>query len=106
MTHLQIQPFPNRRFFSFHWSVAALVGLVHGFAACMLFLIAAGSVRGQVTSGSLSGTVQDNSGAFVPDAAVLRKNELTNSSRSTASNTTGVFTFSAVPPGRYSVTVT
>ena len=105
MTQLQISQFPNRRLFSFHSSVAALVGLVRGFATCLLFVIAAIAVRGQVTSGSLSGIVQDNSGAVVPDAAVVLKNELTNSSRSTTSNSTGVFTFSAVPPGRYSVTV-
>jgi hypothetical protein len=106
MTQLQIQPFFQRRLLLFPLGVAALLHRTCRIVPCLLLLFAAIGVRAQVTSGSLSGIVQDASGAVVPDAAIVLKNESTNSSRSTTSNSTGVFTFIAVPPGRYSVTVT
>jgi hypothetical protein len=71
-----------------------------------MLIFAIGRANAQVTSGSLSGVVQDTSGAVVPDAVIVLKGDLTNSTRSTSSNSAGVFTFIAVPPGSYSVTVT
>ena len=55
--------------------------------------------------GSIRGTVTDNSGAPVADAAVeLSGNEQT--ARSTTAGADGVFTFAEVPPGSYTLTVT
>lgn len=56
-------------------------------------------------SGSLSGTVFDPSGAIVPNARVVLKNEATNGTRETVSNSTGYFSFPAVQAGSYTVTV-
>ena len=59
----------------------------------------------QTTSATLTGTVFDASGAVVPDAAVTLKNEASGDLRTTKSNGEGYFTFAAVPPATYSVTV-
>ena len=59
----------------------------------------------QQTSATLTGTVQDASGAVVADAAVTLKNEASGDLRSTVSNGDGYFTFAAVPPGAYTVSV-
>jgi hypothetical protein len=61
---------------------------------------------GQVGSGRLSATVYDASGAVIPNAKVVLKNEASNSIRETVTNASGVFEFPAIPPGTYTVTVT
>jgi len=60
----------------------------------------------QLTTGSLSGTVTDTTGAVIPNARVTLLNEATNDTRDTISNSTGYFTFAAVQPGTYTVSVT
>jgi len=64
------------------------------------------SVLAQTTSATLTGTVFDVSGAVVGAAMVTLKNEASGDLRNTVSNSDGYFTFAAVPPGTYSVTVT
>ena len=59
----------------------------------------------QQTSATLTGTVFDASGAVVGDATVTLKNEASGDTRTTVSNSDGFFTFAAVPPASYSVTV-
>jgi Carboxypeptidase regulatory-like domain len=59
----------------------------------------------QTTSSTLTGTVFDSSGAVVPDATVTLKNEASGDTRTTKTNGEGYFTFAAVPPATYSVTV-
>ena len=63
------------------------------------------SVLAQTTSATLTGTVFDASGAVVSDAAVTLKNEASGDLRSTVSNGEGYFTFAAVPPGTYAITI-
>jgi Carboxypeptidase regulatory-like domain len=63
------------------------------------------SAAAQTTSATLTGTVFDASGAVVVDATVSLKNEASGDLRKTMSNGEGYFTFAAVPPGTYSVTV-
>ncbi len=60
---------------------------------------------GQGTTATLSGTVTDTSGAVIPNAAVELKNEKSGDTRSSKSNGSGLFSFSAVPVGDYDVTV-
>ncbi|MBV9501485.1 MAG: TonB-dependent receptor [Acidobacteriaceae bacterium] len=60
----------------------------------------------QQLTGSISGTTYDQTGAIVPNAQVTVKNEASNDTRSTVSNASGFFTFSALQPGSYDVTVT
>jgi len=59
----------------------------------------------QTTTATLTGTVFDASGAVVADAAVSLKNQASGDLRTTTSNGEGYFTFAAVPPATYSVTV-
>jgi hypothetical protein len=59
----------------------------------------------QSVSGSLAGTVVDQTRQLVPGASVTLVNEQTGDSRVTTSNETGVFVFSAVQPGTYTVRV-
>src|SRR5204863_9380719 len=63
------------------------------------------SALAQTTTATLTGTVFDVSGAVVADAAVILKNDASGDLRSTVSNGEGYFTFAAVPPGTYSITV-
>lgn len=73
-------------------------------AALTAVLLAPGAVA-QLTTGSLSGTVRDTTGAVIPKANVTLQNEATNDARTTVSNSAGFFTFAAVQPGTYAITV-
>jgi len=62
---------------------------------------------GQVTgSGTIIGTVADQSGAVIVGAEVKLTDRSTGSYQVEPSNQTGRFTFSSVKPGFYDVTVT
>ncbi|MGA3025022.1 MAG: carboxypeptidase regulatory-like domain-containing protein [Bryobacteraceae bacterium] len=53
----------------------------------------------------LTGMVTDSSNAVVPNATVVLKDEATLTTRDTASNASGVFSFEGVPPASYTLTV-
>ena len=72
-----------------------LTGLSIPFAAC-----------GQGTTATLGGTVTDSSGAVIPKAQIILKNETADANRTSTSNGSGVFSFSGVPTGTYDVTIT
>jgi hypothetical protein len=74
-------------------------------AVLSFILLAAAAGWGQVGAASLSGVVEDQTGAVVPGATVTLTNLQTNAQRPSATNGTGNFTFAAVPAGDYSVTV-
>src|SRR5215467_8158120 len=79
-----------------------------GVLAAMLFVFAflgQPPAVAQTTSANLTGTVFDASGAVVPDATVTLKNEASGDTRSTKSNGEGYFTFAAVPPATYTLSV-
>jgi len=56
-----------------------------------------------VVSGDVTGTVTDASGAVVSNATVILKNKGTGQTRSTTTNNTGVYRFSLLQPGSYTV---
>src|SRR5688500_7384944 len=66
----------------------------------------AGIANAQVTTGTISGSVVDPSGAVVQGATVTATKVDTNSSRSTSSDSDGHFAFTLLPPGLYRVDVT
>ena len=75
-------------------------------ASPVALVVCLGSVdpaRAQQTSGSLSGSVVDETGAVVPDVQVILTNESSRDVRRTKSNADGFFTFASVPPGTYTV---
>ena len=57
----------------------------------------------QLTTGTITGIVQDDQGLRMPGVTVEIKNEQTNDVRTTVSNEVGLFTMPALPLGRYSL---
>ena len=77
---------------------------IYGAVALCIFLVLP-VISAQITTGSLSGTARDTTGAAIPKAKVTLLNDSTNDVRNTVSDGTGYFAFAAVQPGTYSVTV-
>jgi len=73
-------------------------------ALCALFLMSF-SAFAQSDVASISGFVRDASGAVVPGAKVLIKNEAVEFERTITSNNEGYYVVSALPPGFYTVRV-
>lgn len=60
---------------------------------------------GQTSQGTLAGVARDKSGAVLPQAQVRITNEATGEVRHGATKNDGAYRIDAVPPGRYTVTV-
>jgi hypothetical protein len=69
-------------------------------------IVAPSKMEAQVTTASLSGTVTDPSGAVIPRAAVVLTSTKTGATRTTVTNKSGDFSFSAVASGDYTVMIT
>lgn len=75
------------------------------FSIFILLLTPLGMAQ-SLTSGDISGTVSDPSGAVIKDAIVNLKSLDTGTAQTTATGNTGLYRFSLLRPGRYSVKVT
>lgn len=75
-----------------------------GFALLLMSMLTL-TALGQATTGGLSGTVNDPSGAIVAGANVTLKNGATGSERRTTTGDQGGFAFNSLEPGTYSITV-
>ncbi|WP_188552846.1 TonB-dependent receptor [Edaphobacter dinghuensis] len=74
--------------------------------ACFcIFLVSTNYAAAQVDEGSITGTVQDATGAVVPDAQVTLLNTDQGITLNVKTNTAGQYTFSPVRIGHYAVTV-
>src|SRR5438093_10347435 len=71
----------------------------------VILLLPAPQCFAQATTAELSGTVQDVSGAVVPDAHVIANNVATNIAHSTVSEKSGHYVLGQLPPGDYTITV-
>lgn len=72
----------------------------------ILLLLCISSVGyAQSATGRIVGTVQDSTGALVPGASIEATNPETNASYKTTSNDNGEYSFEALPPGSYTITV-
>ena len=73
----------------------------------LLFVLGgfSGRLMAQTTS-SLSGTVQDGTGAIIPGARVVLTNTATNEIRRLETNSSGYFNFAGIVPGSYTVAIT
>src|SRR5579872_959213 len=71
----------------------------------LLLSLMPGRAFAQADTGTLSGTVRDTSGAVVPDAMVTARNAATGAQRAVQTGGDGVYTFPALPPALYEVTV-
>ena len=74
------------------------------FVLCSFVL--AGIVSAQTANGTITGTVADQTGAVVPNAAVQIKNTDTGVIYQSVSTPTGNYTAAQLPVGKYSVSVT
>jgi Carboxypeptidase regulatory-like domain len=74
---------------------------------CFFTLSAAPALLAQSSStGMVSGTVTDSSGAVVADATVTLIDTGTSSTRNTPTSDKGFYVFSSVDPGKYNVSIT
>jgi hypothetical protein len=71
-----------------------------------LFLSSTIAMQAQSFRGGINGTVVDASGASIPGATVTATNDGTSVSRNAVSSSAGEFSFSDLPVGSYTVTVT
>ncbi len=67
--------------------------------------LVAGNVSAQTVTGSLSGTIVDDSNNVVPGADVTIVNQNTGEERRSVSNEVGDFNFAGLVPGRYTIRV-
>jgi hypothetical protein len=73
--------------------------------SCLLTLAPSALYSQAVSTGTISGTVTDPSGAAVVDATATVTDAATNTPRTTATNETGRYVFANVQPGTYTVTI-
>ena len=77
--------------------------LSFALAVCILF---SSQLRAQVAGATLSGTVNDPSGAVVPNAQVSARNTATGVARTATTDSAGFYSIPNLLPGAYEVTVT
>jgi hypothetical protein len=80
--------------------------LTHPFRVLMVLLaVAIATLMGQQTSGNLTGTIYDPSGATIPDAAVVVTNTATGVQTSTKTTSAGEYRIPNLPAATYTVRV-
>ncbi len=79
--------------------------LVAGLSGLLILMISAGSAFGQGGSGTINGTVYDQSGSVVPNAQITLTREGTGDIRRVQSNTDGFFSLAALPVGTYTIEI-
>src|SRR5882672_7478333 len=62
-------------------------------------------VWAQYTTGTIAGTVTDSTGAALAGVTVTLKSQGTNETRTYTTSDTGAYTFPALPPGSYDLTL-
>ncbi|MDT7603311.1 MAG: hypothetical protein QOF61_1308 [Acidobacteriota bacterium] len=76
-------------------------------ALCLsiLFVLAAGSIYAQSATSRITGTVTDSTGAVVAGATVTAKNEATGVTQTQVTTEAGLYSFSSLPVGAYTISV-
>jgi hypothetical protein len=69
-----------------------------------LFGITATNLSAQISSGAIAGSVEDSTGAVIPDAAVTAINDATQIITAIKSTSAGAYRFASLPLGTYTVT--
>src|SRR5258708_11725975 len=75
------------------------------FAFCLLATLLISGAMAQTTSGTITGTVTDQSGAIVPGAKITLIDEATKELHETVGSDSGEFVFAAVRPSTYTIAV-
>jgi protocatechuate 3,4-dioxygenase beta subunit len=77
------------------------------FVAFCILLAAVGTLHAQTaTTGLITGTVTDSSGAVIPGAAIELENLGTSARYAQVTNESGHYTFPNLPPGPYRLKAT
>src|SRR6266566_48032 len=71
----------------------------------VLLLTVLPSAFAQITTGTITGTVTDASGAVMADASVTVTSTQTGASRTSNTNSEGSFSFPELNPGTYNISV-
>src|SRR5947208_1662174 len=74
-------------------------------AAALLFTLVTPAIYSQSSTGSVRGTVRDQSDAVVPNANVTLTNTATNVPSKGKTNEVGIYVFPVVTPGKYDLLV-
>ena len=75
-------------------------------ALCLLLILAVPySLRAQVAGGAITGTVTGESNSPMPDVRVSIEDVGSGQSRMASTNTSGIYSVSDLPPGKYEMTV-
>lgn len=78
---------------------------VLGFCAVLSVLAVTGPCYGQNTDASLRGTVTDTTNAAIPGANLRLTNQATGFVRTSKTDSSGGYNITAIPPGRYDLSV-
>lgn len=78
---------------------------LHHAALCVLFLLTLTATAHAQFRAAVQGTVTDQSGAVVPEAALTLKNNETGRTQTATSSDEGFYRISELPPGTYTLTV-
>ncbi len=79
--------------------------ILPGLLIAAMVLFTTVPAHAQQLTGTLSATVYDTSGAVIPGAAITLKNSESGDVRKTTSDGSGYFTFTAVQPATYSLSI-
>src|ERR1041384_1878223 len=83
----------------------AIRTLPHGLVFCLLlFVLVTFPAWPQASTGTVSGTVRDQTSAVIPGATVTLTHTETNSSSKTTTNESGFYRFPGIVPGSYLLT--
>ncbi len=74
------------------------------FVLSVVVFVFAAAVAAQTTTGAITGTVSDSSGALIPGVKVTATNIATNVANTTRTNEAGVYNFPFLPIGEYTIT--
>ncbi len=86
-------------------SLLAVAALILGAISFAALLVLTPTASAQKTSGTITGTVTDPSGAVVPGATVSVVNERTGAAREAATNEEGSFSFPELEAGTYRISI-
>jgi len=73
---------------------------------CLIVVLLSGlSLSAQTGTSNITGTVRDSNGASVPGATVTAKNDATGVTSTQVTTDSGVYAFSSLPVGKYTITI-
>src|SRR5437867_12013257 len=74
-----------------------------GAAMLLTFVLCVAGLNGQSVNGTIGGTVQDSTGAFIPGVTITATNTLTGVATTSVSNESGAYQFPSLQPGAYTI---